>query len=91
MKQQVLLSESVKEALSHDDVVAFEVDTTNAGSPGDVKFKSYGVPGIPFIVIEGPGVSDPLTNTFPGPAWVVDAIEKARGATKDSGAVLTSG
>jgi len=89
LKQQVLLSDRVEAVLNDEDVVAFAVDTTVAGSPGKQKLDTYKATGIPFIVVEGPALDAPMTNTFPGIDWVVNAIRKAQG--KQPGAVLTSG
>ena len=90
LKQQVLLSESVEAVLNDENVVAFEVDTTVESGPGKIKLDTYKATGIPFIVIEGPGVDGPLVNPYPSANWVINAIRKAQGNPEAADALLTS-
>lgn len=79
LKAAVLDSESVKAALSSNDVVVMEVDLTSRKAPGWAKLTALGQTGIPLLVIQGPGLPQPwLSNAYTS-EQVLAAMTQARG------------
>jgi thiol:disulfide interchange protein DsbD len=79
LEQAVLHTKGVIAALNAPDVIPIKVDLTATDAAGWALLKEYGAVGIPLLVIEGPGLSQPFRSNAYTPGQVLDAIASARG------------
>jgi len=76
----VLSSDRIKQLVDLDEsLVTFKADTTLSSSVAAGYLKELGAAGIPLIVIDGPGVDEPLLADFYTTDSLVALIEQARG------------
>lgn len=75
----MLSSSRIKDLIDSDEsLVTFKADTSVASSVGAAYLNELGAKGIPLIVIDGPGVSDPLLADFYTADSLIELIDKAR-------------
>lgn len=79
LKAAVLDVDPVKTALKGSDIVLIEVDLTSRKAKGWDRLRGYGQTGIPLLVVQGPGMSEPwLSNAYTS-GQVLEALTKANG------------
>lgn len=79
LKAGVLNRDPVKSELIARNVVTVTADLTSRKAPGWDKLKELGYTGIPLLVIDGPGITEPWTSNFYTSEQVLEALAKARG------------
>ena len=85
LKAAVLDRDPVKSALRGGRVVPFVADCTSLNAPGWDKLGELGQTGIPLLVVQGPGLSDPwLANAYSS-GQVMEAIGRASGGRETAG------
>lgn len=82
LKAAVLDVEPVRSALKDPSTVLVEVDLTSRKAKGWDKLRAFGQTGIPLLVVQGPGLTDPwLSNAYTS-AQVLEALSTAREAPR---------
>lgn len=79
LEKAVLRRDAVREALAAPGVVSFKADVTADEAPGWKLIEELKQPGIPLLVIWGPGLDKPWESTAYTVSQVLDTIAKARG------------
>ena len=75
----MLSSSRIKDLIESDkSLVTFKADTSVASSVAAAYLKELGAKGIPLIVIDGPGISEPLLADFYTIDSLIELIDKAR-------------
>ncbi len=75
----MLSSSRIKDLIDSDEsLVTFKADTSVASSVAAAYLNELGAKGIPLIVIDGPGVSEPLLADFYTTDSLIELIDKAR-------------
>lgn len=85
LKAAVLNVDPVRPELERPDVALFEVDLTSTKAPGWEKLRALGQRGIPLLVVQGPGLSEPWMSNAYTPEQVLEALRRARGAAGGPG------
>lgn len=81
----MLSSDRIRELVETDDqLVTFKADTSVSSSPGAAYLRELGAKGIPLIVVDGPGVEEPLLADFYTTDTLIDMINQARHADSTS-------
>lgn len=76
----MLSSSRIQSLVENDDTLAtFRADTSVSSSVAAKYLKELGVPGIPLIVVAGPGVDKPLLADFYTTDSLMEMIDRARG------------
>lgn len=76
----MLSSKTIENLIESDPALAtFKADTSVAGSPSAIYLEQLGAAGIPLIVIDGPGVSEPIQASFYTANSLIEMIDQARG------------
>ncbi len=76
----MLSSDRIRQLVETDEsVVTFKADTTVRTSVASAYLKELGALGIPLIVVDGPGVTEPLLAEFYTADSLVELIDQARG------------
>lgn len=75
----MLSSSRIKSLIESDEsLVTFKADTSVASSVAAAYLNELGAKGIPLIVIDGPGTSEPLLADFYTVDSLIELIDKAR-------------
>lgn len=75
----MLSSSRIKDLIESDkSLVTFKADTSVASSVAAAYLNELGAKGIPLIVIDGPGISEPLLSDFYTVDSLIELIDKAR-------------
>ena len=75
----MLSSSRIKNLIESDEsLVTFKADTSVASSVAAAWLNELGAKGIPLIVIDGPGTSEPLLADFYTVDSLIELIDKAR-------------
>lgn len=75
----MLSSSRIKDLIESDEsLVTFKADTSVASSVAAAYLKELGRNGIPLIVIDGPGMSEPLLADFYTTDSLIELIDRAR-------------
>ena len=75
----MLSSNRIKQLIDSDEsLVTFKADTSVASSVAAKYLKQLGAKGIPLIVIDGPGVSEPILADFYTAESLIELIDRAR-------------
>ena len=74
----VLHTKPVIAALNAEDVIPIMVDLSATDAAGWALLKEYGAVGIPLLVVEGPGLTEPFRSNAYTPGQVLGAIASAR-------------
>jgi thiol:disulfide interchange protein len=77
LENTVLHRPDVAGALNGSGVVALRADLTGSNPPAQKKLDELRWIGIPLLVIEGPGLKEPMTLDWYTPQQVLQAIERA--------------
>ena len=76
----MLSSNRIKQLIDTDPtLVTFKADTSVASSVSAKYLNELGAKGIPLIVIDGPGTTEPILADFYTVDSLIQLIEKARG------------
>jgi thiol:disulfide interchange protein len=76
----VLSSSRIKQLIESDEsLVTFKADTSVKSSEAAKFLNELGAKGIPLIVIDGPGVSEPILADFYTADSLIELIDRARG------------
>ena len=76
----MLSSNRIQQLIETDPtLVTFKADTSVASSVSAKYLNDLGAKGIPLIVIDGPGTSEPILADFYTVDSLIELIEKARG------------
>lgn len=79
LKATVLDRDPVKAALASPKVVPVIADLTSREAPGWDKLRQLGQTGIPLLVIDGPGLTEPWMQNAYTSSQVMEALTKASG------------
>ncbi len=75
----MLSSSRIKELIDSDEsLVTFKADTSVATSAAAAYLQQLGAKGIPLIVIDGPGVTEPILADFYTTDSLIELIDRAR-------------
>ena len=75
----MLSSTRIKVLIESDEsLVTFKADTSVASSVAAAYLNELGAKGIPLVVIDGPGISEPLLADFYTTDSLIELIDKAR-------------
>lgn len=75
----MLSSHRIKSLIETDDsLVTFKADTSLHSSPAAAYLRELGAPGIPLIIVDGPGLNVPLQAGFYTVESLIAMIERAR-------------
>lgn len=75
----MLSSSRIKDLIESDEsLVTFKADTSVASSVAAAYLNELGAKGIPLVVIDGPGISEPLLADFYTVDSLIELIDKAR-------------
>ena len=75
----MLSSNRIKQLIDSDEsLVTFKADTSVASSTAAKYLKQLGAKGIPLIVIDGPGMSEPILADFYTADSLIELIDRAR-------------
>ena len=75
----MLSSSRIKDLIESDEsLVTFKADTSVASSVAAAYLNELGAKGIPLVVIDGPGSSEPLLADFYTIDSLIELIDKAR-------------
>ena len=75
----MLSSSRIKTLIDADEsLVTFKADTSVVTSSAAAYLKELGAKGIPLLVIDGPGVDEPILAEFYTPDSLIELIDRAR-------------
>ena len=75
----MLSSSRIKDLIESDkSLVTFKADTSVASSVAAAYLNELGAKGIPLIVIDGPGINEPLLADFYTVDSLIELIDKVR-------------
>ena len=75
----MLSSHRIQSLIETDDsLVTFKADTSLRSSPAAAYLRELGAPGIPLIIVDGPGLNTPLQAGFYTEESLIEMIERAR-------------
>ena len=75
----MLSSTRIKSLIESDEsLVTFKADTSVSTSVAAAYLKELGATGIPLLVIDGPGVQEPILAEFYTPESLIEMIDRAR-------------
>lgn len=74
----MLSSNQIRDLVATDKtLVTFKADTSVAG-PSSNFLEELGAAGIPLIVIDGPGLTEPIQSSFYSVSSLIEMIDQAR-------------